>query len=112
MDTSRERVIANIGHHHNGGVVKLVAWDDVTGAVLDPDLVKEARNAAMVFFKKMNVYENVTESERYKETGKAPIGVRWIDVNKQDEKDTLTDPGWSPRTTTTPRALLISTRQV
>ena len=37
----------------------------------------------------MNVYEKVPKSDCYKETGKAPIGVRWVDVNKQDEKDPL-----------------------
>ena len=52
---------------------QLVAWDDVTGAMLDPDLVKEGRKAEPT-------------SECYKETGKVPIGVRWVDVNKEDEK--------------------------
>ena len=42
---------------------QLVAWDDVTGAMLDPDLVMEARKAEMVYFKKMNVYEKVPKSE-------------------------------------------------
>ena len=46
----------------------------------------EARKAEMVYFKKMNVYEKVPKSECDKESGKAPRGVRWVDVNKQDEK--------------------------
>ena len=98
MDASQEFVIANIGQQDcitmNKSSTKcheedeqLVAWDDVTGAMLDPDLVMEARKAEMVYFKKMNVYEKVPKSECQKETGKAPIGVRWVDVNKQDEKD-------------------------
>ena len=33
-----------------------------------------------------NVYEQVSKSECCKQTGKAPLGVRWIDVNKHDEK--------------------------
>ena len=57
--------------------------------MLDPELVKEARKAEMVHVKKMNVYEKVLRSECYKETGKVPIGVRWTDVNKQDEQDPL-----------------------
>ena len=104
MDASQEFVVANIGEQDciedlttmNKSSTKcheedeqLVAWDDVTGTMLDPDLVMEARKAEMVFFKKMNVCEKVPKSDCYKETGKAPIGVRWVDVNKQDEKDPL-----------------------
>ena len=33
---------------------------------------------------KMQVYKKVPKSKCYQMTGKAPIGVRWIDVNKQD----------------------------
>ena len=67
-------------HEEDG---QLVAWDDVTGAMLDP------RKAEMVYFKKMKVYEKVPKSQCYNETGKAPIGVRWVDVNKQDEKRSI-----------------------
>ena len=52
------------------------------GAMLDPDLVKEATKAEMDCFKKMNVYEKVPKSECHKETGKALTGVLWVDVNK------------------------------
>ena len=72
VDASQEFLIANIVPSHciedlatmNKSSTKcheedeqLVAWDDVTGAMLDPDLVKEARKAEMVYFKKMNRYE-------------------------------------------------------
>jgi len=62
-----------------------VAWDDVTGAPLKPSLVKEARSKEMEYFNKMGVYKKVCKSRCFEETGKGPIGVRWIDVNKQDE---------------------------
>ena len=52
------------------------------------DLARQS-HAMAFYFKKMNVYEKVRKSECYKETGKAPIGVRWADVNKQDQKDPL-----------------------
>eukprot|EP00973_Karenia_brevis_P061009 8483342-Karenia_brevis.AAC.1 len=63
---------------------EIVAYDDVSGAELDPQLVKEARKAEMRYFKKMQVYRKVETSKCWKMTGKKPIGVRWVDVNKQD----------------------------
>ena len=32
----------------------------------------------------MNVYDKVPTSQCWQETGKAPIGVRWVDINKGD----------------------------
>ena len=66
-----------------------VAFDDVTGASLDPTLVKEARNKEMEYFRKMQVYKKVPRSKCFAATGKGPIGVRWIDVNKQDNDNPL-----------------------
>ena len=101
MDASHEFVVANIGEQHcseelttmNKSSTKcheedeqLVAWSDVSGAMLDPDLVKEARKAEMVHVQKMNLYEKVPNSECYTETGKALIGMWLVDVSKQDEK--------------------------
>ena len=60
------------------------AWDDVSGAQLDPKAVKEARKAEVEYIHKMNLYTKVTMAECRKQTGKAPISVRWIDVNKGD----------------------------
>ena len=68
---------------------KYIAWDDVSGAPLLPHLVREARKAEMEYFKKMKVYMKVPKSKCFQATGKAPIGVRWIDVNKQGEDDPL-----------------------
>ena len=62
-----------------------VAWDDVTGAWLNLRMVEEARNAEMEYFKRMKVYRKVPLSKCIQLTGKRPIGVRWADVNKQDE---------------------------
>ena len=35
----------------------------------------------------MGVYEKVDVAESWKETGKAPIAVRWVDINKGDTKE-------------------------
>ena len=59
------------------------ASDDVTGAWLDPSLVREGRAVEMKFFSDMGVYEIVPRSEQA-ETGGKIIGTKWIDVNKGD----------------------------
>ena len=62
-----------------------VAWDDVTGAWLNPRMVAEARRAEMAYFHRMKVYRKVPLARCFQMTGKKPIGVRWVDINKQDE---------------------------
>ena len=47
-----------------------------------PDLVRKARQHYMREFSKHGVYTKVPEAECWQVTGKAPIGTRWVDVNK------------------------------
>ena len=60
------------------------AWDDVSGAELDPAAVKKARKEEIEYVRKMNLYTKVPTTECLHKTGKRPIAVRWIDVNKGD----------------------------
>ena len=60
------------------------ATDDVSGATLDPKLVEKARREEMKYFKEMGVYVKVPKQECWLQTGKEPIAVRWIDINKGD----------------------------
>ena len=60
------------------------AWDDVSGAQLDPKAVRAARGEEVDYIHKMNLYTKVPTDDCYKRTGKAPISVRWIDINKGD----------------------------
>ena len=60
-----------------------VASDDVSGAWLDPELVREGRAVEMSFFESMRVYDRVPRSEQAATGGKI-IGTKWIDVNKGD----------------------------
>ena len=62
------------------------AWDDVTGAELDAGMVKSARQDEISYIRKMGLYKNVPASNCWKDTGKGPIKVRWIDINKGDVK--------------------------
>ena len=59
------------------------AWDDVTGAQLDPNGVREARQEEMNFFREMKAYDRCRTSSVTEEGGKL-IDVRWIDTNKGD----------------------------
>merc|ERR1712015_131224 len=61
-----------------------VFYDNISGEWLNPDMVKEARKEEMAEVKKHRVYEKVDVTECYERTGKAPIGTRWVDVNKGD----------------------------
>ena len=62
----------------------LEAYDDLSGDRLDPLLMKKARREEIEYFKEMGVYDKVDLREAYEVTGKAPIAVRWVDVNKGD----------------------------
>ena len=63
---------------------QMLAFGDVSGEQLDPGLVQQARAEEIMYYEKMGVYKKVPKQECYNRTGKAPIQVRWIDVNKGD----------------------------
>ena len=69
------------------------AFDDQSGDALIPGLVRQARREEMEYFKKMRVYEKVTLAECMKATGRKPIAVRWVDINKGD----TTNPNYRSR---------------
>ena len=48
-------------------------------------MVKQARRDEMGEVYKHGVYTKVPIEESWRVTGRAPIGARWIDVNKGDE---------------------------
>ncbi len=62
------------------------AWDDVTGEELDPEEVKKARAEEIEFFRNRRVYRKVPIEQCVKRTGKHPIKVRWVDINKGDKR--------------------------
>ena len=59
------------------------AIDDVSGAWLDPAMVRDGRAVEMEFFRSMGVYDCVPRAEQ-KSTGGKIIGTKWIDTNKGD----------------------------
>ena len=61
-----------------------IAIDDQSGAVVEPRLTHDARQAEIAYFKSMNVYTKAPIAECWRETGRAPISIRWVDNNKGD----------------------------
>ena len=59
------------------------AFDDVTSAALDPQMVWDARKLEMKFFDDMGVYKRIKRSEMVSAGGKT-IKTMWIDINKGD----------------------------
>jgi len=59
--------------------------DEVSGKELNAEGVRRARQEEMEEFRKHGVYVKVPRQECMNETGKAPIKVRWLDINKGDE---------------------------
>ena len=57
--------------------------DSASGKIPKGHLVGKARQEEMEYFFGMNVYTKVPESEAWDRTGKRPIGVRWVDVNRR-----------------------------
>lgn len=60
-------------------------WDDASGKLLDPEGVRQARAAEMGHVKELGVYRKVPIKQCWDRTGKRPIAVRWVDINKGDE---------------------------
>ena len=52
-------------------------------------MVHKARQDEVEYVREMNLYTKVSIDECLKKTGKKPIAVRWIDVNKQDKNNPL-----------------------
>ena len=57
----------------------------MSGKPLDPELVYQARCEELQEFKRYEVYDKAPLEDCYRITGKPPIGIRWVDVNKGDE---------------------------
>ncbi len=74
---------------------QLAAWarkevyDEITGAALPPDLVKQARAEELKFMREWGVWRRTPIAECWAATGKAPIGTKWVDVNKGDAEKPL-----------------------
>ena len=60
-------------------------WDEVMGKQLDAEGVKKAREEEMGHVRNLEVYTKVPIQQCWDRTGKGPVRVRWLDINKGDE---------------------------
>ena len=60
--------------------------DDLTGQPLPPELVRQARAKELEYFGAKKVWGKRAFGEARKVTGRPPITVRWVDVNKGDNE--------------------------
>ena len=61
--------------------------DDLTGQALPPALCKAARNEELAYFQSKGVWELRKVAEALQRTGRRPISVRWVEVNKGDTEN-------------------------
>ena len=59
--------------------------DDLTGQVLRDELVKAARAVELAYFTSKRIWSKVPKSRARASPGRAPITVRWVDVNTSDD---------------------------
>ena len=59
--------------------------DDLTGQVLRDDLVRQARAKELAYFHEKGVWVKISRAAAQARSGRRPISVRWVDVNKGDE---------------------------
>ena len=62
-------------------------WDNLSGKSLEQGKVRKARQEELGELAKRNVYTRVPVEQCGDRTGRAPIGTRWADVTKGDEKN-------------------------
>ena len=62
-------------------------WDDLSGKRLNESGVRKARSEELGELAKHGVYTKVPVSQCWNRTGSKPIGTRWVDVNKGDDKN-------------------------
>ena len=59
--------------------------DDITGQPLKPELCRIARKKELDYFHSKGVWSMRSMQEAWKLTGRPPISVRWVEVNKGDD---------------------------
>ena len=58
-------------------------YDSRSGGIWEQELVQMARKEELDFIEKFGVYEDATVEECFAESGRAPVGTNWVDVNNK-----------------------------
>ena len=66
---------------------RVEVYDATTGQVLRRQLVAAARKEELAYFQSKNVWVKRPREEALKMTGKPPITVKWVDVDKGDDEN-------------------------
>ena len=74
--------VFNVNDGYSGEYV-----DDMTKQVLKDELVLTARQVELEYFNSKGVWLKVPRNQAREKTGRPPITVRWVDVNKGDESN-------------------------
>eukprot|EP00959_Pyramimonas_sp_CCMP1952_P350808 7349831-Pyramimonas_sp.AAC.1 len=61
-------------------------YDGISGAVLDPVGVKNARMDELGYMSRLGVFERRKISEALQATGTKPLPSGWVDTNKGDDQ--------------------------
>ena len=67
--------------------------DAITGQTLKDELVMQARREELQYFTAKGVWLKKPKGEARRRTGRSPISVKWVDVNKGDQMN----PDWRSR---------------
>ena len=59
--------------------------DDISGQLLKDSLVLAARRVELEYFNAKGVWTKVPRQQAFARTGRPPVSVRWVDVNKGDD---------------------------
>ena len=62
--------------------------DNITGQPLNPELCRIARKKELDYFHSKGVWSMRSVQEAWKLTGRPPISVGWVEVNKGDDDNT------------------------
>ena len=62
----------------------LAAWDDISSAPLDPEMVRTARQLEIKYAEQKPVWEKIARAKA-KQMGWKIVKSRWIDINKGDD---------------------------
>eukprot|EP00971_Amphidinium_carterae_P049555 976725-Amphidinium_carterae.3 len=60
--------------------------DDIYGTLLDPELVRQARQLELDWIKSREVYRRVPLRECFERTKKKPLSMKWVDTDKGDQE--------------------------
>jgi len=67
---------------------RMEAWDDLTGLLLDPKGVLEARQKELSYVEQKKVW-TIASRDKAKDNGWEIFKTRWIDINKGDDLDVV-----------------------